>query len=81
MNELVEAYAAMKSLVQAPEFAQDQQGLVDAVTQHVAGADCASITGLRAGAFVTLAASARVARDADALQYDLGSGPCVDAIC
>ena len=80
VNELADAYAAMESMVQAPHFAQDQQGLVDAVTAHVAGADCASITELRCGAFVTLAASAQAARDADALQYDLGSGPCVDAI-
>lgn len=57
--------------------------LADAVVQHAAdhirGARWASVTTLRQGSFRTLAATAPQARDADALQYGLGSGPCVDA--
>jgi len=71
----------MKDLVQAPGLSQDEGGLLDAVIEHLEGADSASITELRhGGCFVTLAASDQAARDADALQYELRSGPCVDAI-
>ena len=47
----------MKSLLQAPGFSQDERGLLDAVIEHLDGADSASITELRGGAFVTLSAS------------------------
>ncbi len=40
----------------------------------------ASITVLRHGRFTTAAATDEFARRADDLQYELGSGPCVDAI-
>ena len=43
-------------------------------------ARAASITELHAGSFRTLAATDDAARDGDALQYALGSGPCVDAV-
>lgn len=43
-------------------------------------ATAASITTLKNGRFVTSAATDDVARRADAIQYDLGSGPCIDAI-
>jgi hypothetical protein len=50
------------------------------VVARVPGADAASITTLRAGKFSTVGATDNRARRADALQYELGSGPCVDAI-
>ncbi|MEW1952962.1 hypothetical protein [Terrabacter sp. NPDC080008] len=40
----------------------------------------ASITTHSHGRFMTAAATDEVARRADALQYELGSGPCLDAI-
>ena len=40
----------------------------------------ASITTLRHNRFVTVAATDDRARRADAIQYELGSGPCLDAI-
>lgn len=80
LDELVGAYGTMKDLVQAPGLSQDEGGLLDTVIEHLEGADSASITELRHGGFVTLAASDQAARDADALQYELRSGPCVDAI-
>jgi hypothetical protein len=56
----------------------------DAVTQvairRVAGASAASITTLRNGTFTTVSATNERARQADAVQYELGSGPCVDAV-
>ncbi|TQM57928.1 GAF and ANTAR domain-containing protein [Humibacillus xanthopallidus] len=56
----------------------------DAVTQlavdRIPHAAAASITTLKHDRFVTSAATDDVARRADAIQYALGSGPCVDAI-
>jgi len=56
----------------------------DALTRvavaRVAGAQSASVTTLRGGQFRTESATDDRARSADALQYELGSGPCVDAI-
>lgn len=47
---------------------------------RVRGADWVSVTTLRGTEFVTDAATDEQAVAADALQYMLGSGPCVDAI-
>jgi hypothetical protein len=56
----------------------------DAVTRlaldRVPHAATASITTLERDRFVTSAATDDVARRADAIQYALGSGPCIDAI-
>ncbi|MGQ1796112.1 ANTAR domain-containing protein [Kocuria oceani] len=58
--------------------------LVEAVIRQAAetlpGARWASITTLRHDTFRTLAATGEKARQADALQYRVGSGPCVDAL-
>jgi hypothetical protein len=43
-------------------------------------ADAASVTTLRRGEFSTVASTDERARAADIVQYELGSGPCVDAI-
>jgi hypothetical protein len=48
--------------------------------ERVPAARVVSITTLRHGDFVTAACSDEVARRADAIQYELGSGPCLDAI-
>ncbi|TQM61975.1 GAF and ANTAR domain-containing protein [Humibacillus xanthopallidus] len=56
----------------------------DAVTElaleRVPHAAAASITTVVHGRFVTASATDDIARRADAIQYDLGSGPCIDAI-
>ena len=59
------------------------QCTLDAIVTLAAGrlnATAASVTTLRRGRFRTPAATDDRARAADALQYELGSGPCVDAI-
>ncbi len=48
--------------------------------ERVPAARAASITTLKHNRFVTAAATDDVARHADHLQYELGSGPCIDAI-
>jgi GAF domain-containing protein len=47
---------------------------------RVAGADWASITRGRNGSFQTVAATDPAATRVDGIQYELGTGPCVDAI-
>ena len=46
----------------------------------VPGADAASVTRRQGGSFATVATSDLAATRADALQYELGTGPCVDAV-
>ncbi len=55
------------------------QRLVSVAVERVPGTRWASVSLLRAGRFTTPAATDDVAEQADALQYALGSGPCVDA--
>jgi hypothetical protein len=57
------------------------ESLVHLATRRVDGAEHAGITVGRAGdSFRTIAATADLVLQADGIQYDLGSGPCVDAI-
>jgi hypothetical protein len=64
--------------------ADDSTSVFDALTRtatmRVCGATAASITTYRGGVFTTVSATDEKARQADALQYELGTGPCVDAI-
>ncbi len=54
--------------------------IVQAALRAVPGAEHAGLTVLRAGKFVTVAPSSDLPRRVDAIQYQLSSGPCVDAI-
>ena len=54
--------------------------LVHATLEQVPAATTVSITVLRGGRFRTASSTDDVALQADALQYEIGSGPCVDAI-
>ena len=53
--------------------------LLDAIVDLVPGAHWASVTMVRKKALRTLCSSDPDAERADAIQYDLGTGPCVDA--
>jgi hypothetical protein len=54
--------------------------LAHATHEQVPGSTTVSVTVLRAGRFSTATSTDDLARRADALQYEIGSGPCVDAI-
>jgi hypothetical protein len=74
---------AMRSLsvdLGGHDLAGALQRLVDTSAERVPGARWASASLLRSGRFTTGAASDAVATRADALQYEIGSGPCVDAV-
>ena len=51
-----------------------------AAAARVPGAEWASITRGRGGSFETVAATDALAYQVDMIQYELGTGPCVDAI-
>ncbi|HEV2886034.1 MAG TPA: GAF and ANTAR domain-containing protein [Jatrophihabitans sp.] len=55
-------------------------GIVQAALRTVPGTEHAGITILRGGKFSTVAPSSELPRRVDAIQYELSSGPCVDAI-
>jgi hypothetical protein len=61
-----------------------QRNAFDAVAklaaERIPAATAVSITTFQHDRFVTAAATDDVARQADAIQYSLGSGPCIDAI-
>jgi hypothetical protein len=54
--------------------------LAEISVQRVPGAERASVTRGRKGSFETVAATDPAALRADHIQYELGTGPCVDAI-
>lgn len=54
--------------------------LTQATLEAIPGARAASVTVLDRGQFDTRAWTDELARAADALQYELGRGPCVDAV-
>jgi GAF domain-containing protein len=56
------------------------QAIVRAAFDEVPGTEMAGITVLRGNRFQTLAPSEDRVRKVDAVQYELRSGPCVDAI-
>jgi hypothetical protein len=55
-------------------------GLVARAAEVVPDATWASVSVVRSGALKTLTASHETAEQVDAIQYELGSGPCLDAI-
>lgn len=80
-RELLELYSVLGRDV---AFQSDTTGALAAITnvttQAMPGAHLASITRQSGGSYVTVAPTDPAALLADALQYKLGSGPCVDAI-
>lgn len=55
-------------------------GIVQAALRTVPGAQAAGITVVRGRQYRTVAPSSELVRLVDAIQYELRSGPCVDAI-
>jgi ANTAR domain len=74
---------SLGALTAAMREQEPQKGLEELIRQgghELVGARWASITLLRRGRFLTIASTATVADGIDRLQYDFGSGPCVDAV-
>lgn len=82
--DLVEIAAAMRSLSQRVAGDAGDPAPLDALVrvaaEQVPGARWVSVSMVRSRQFTTVASTAEEAVRADALQYDMGSGPCVDAV-
>jgi transcriptional regulator with GAF, ATPase, and Fis domain len=65
----------------APDGNRVLNDLVQVAVEMVDGADHAGVTvGRTSGRFETVAASSQLVHTCDEIQYDLGFGPCVDAV-
>ena len=82
--ELRELADALNSVTRRVDVGGDGDRALDRLTQAtleaIPGAEAASLTVLERGRFETRAWTDELARAADALQYELGRGPCVDAV-
>jgi hypothetical protein len=77
--ELAEALRPLAARAAEDEGRQALEELVRIAVARVPGARCASLTVCHGSRFTTEAATDEAARQADQLQYQLGSGPGVDA--
>jgi GAF domain-containing protein len=74
-------FQALAQLIyQGSTFEEVYQHLVDTAPRIVDGCDHASLMLARRDGYETAAASDDIARQIDALERELGEGPCVDAI-
>ncbi len=69
-----------RSLLAQEDVQQTLQKIVDLATETIDGCECAGITFIRGKEVSTPAASSDVPRKVDAIQYEVGEGPCLDAI-
>ncbi|HTE74376.1 MAG TPA: GAF and ANTAR domain-containing protein [Actinomycetes bacterium] len=77
---LIEAFSEIAQHVQASENPEDSmERITQTAVDAVHGCDSASLSLLTPDGPTTRAATDRVARDGDQIQYDLGEGPCLDA--
>jgi GAF domain-containing protein len=81
LHALVDIYEDLGRQIAAEPKASGALLAVTTVTARaLPGADAVSITRKRAGSFQTVASTDDAASRADALQYEIGVGPCVDAV-
>ena len=79
LRQLAEAMSAVARDVEKADGRPVDQ-LVRATLDQVPGAQAVSLTLFEAGQFRTDSWTDEVARRADGLQYELGRGPCIDAV-
>jgi hypothetical protein len=80
LRDVAEAMRSLSAAVAEPDVSGPLQRLVTVVVERVPRARWASVSMLRAGRFTTPASTDQAATRADTLQYEIGSGPCVDAV-
>ena len=81
-EELVAMYAVVSSRLRAfGSEADAATALTSVAVEMVPGAEFAGMTRVRTGgSLVTLGATAPLVTDVDRVQYELGAGPCLDAL-
>lgn len=80
VRELAETFAKLGAELGSLGPAETLEAVARIAVERVPGAKWASITSYDHDRFRTVAATDGVARQADAIQYAVGSGPCIDAI-
>src|ERR1700759_993323 len=80
LSELTETFDRGAKALIAAQDSQEACGAILDLGCTTVGAGHAGITLLRRGQFETPAATDDLPRRVDAIQYELGSGPCVDAV-
>jgi hypothetical protein len=79
LHDVAEAMRSLSIDVAPSEPDSPLQRLVSVAVERVPGTRWASVSHLRGGRFTTPASTDEAATRADELQYEVGSGPCVDA--
>lgn len=80
LQEVAEAMRSLSDRATADQAGSPLEAVVHIAVEQVPQASWASVTMLRGGCFKTPASTDEAATRADRLQYDIGSGPCVDAV-
>ncbi len=81
LHRLSEAFSSLQPHLRESGSADEVlQTITDNGIAVIAGAEHAAITRGRPGNFITVAATSELPLKVDAIQYELGCGPCVDAI-
>jgi transcriptional regulator with GAF, ATPase, and Fis domain len=76
LDDFADAARVLHTFTSATDVAETMCELA----MKIVGADHASITSIRSGEFTTVAATSDIPEQADKIQYQVGSGPCLDAI-
>jgi hypothetical protein len=77
---MAEAFADLGARLAGQDTTDPFEAVTSVASDQVPAAAGASVTVLRNHGFTTVAATDERIRRADAIQYELGSGPCLDAI-
>jgi hypothetical protein len=80
LQQLSEAFRSLEPHVVQPSADEMLRTITATGMRAVRGAEHSAITRGRPGNFKTVAATSEVPLTVDQIQYDLGYGPCVDAI-
>jgi len=80
LRSVAEAFAELGAKIDSAGSSTVLRAVTDVTLERLSGAASVSITEVKSGHFWTATATDDLARRADAIQYELGSGPCVDAI-
>jgi hypothetical protein len=78
--QIATIFAELGRQLNEPGIDSPFDAVVSVATRRVKGAKAATVTVVREGRFRTIAASDERARRGDQIQYEMGSGPCVDAL-
>jgi hypothetical protein len=80
LRHVADMFADLGRQLEAPDAPAAFDVVASVAARQVNGARAASVTLLRQGRFETVGSTDERATRADLIQYELGSGPCVDAI-